>query len=74
MPGWQTALITAGAALLTAALAVLADRARTTRHDRAQHLKHERGIRASVGNPGDAPQQRRLTHPGMCASSGSRMA
>jgi hypothetical protein len=28
MPGWQIALITAGAALLAAALAVLADRAR----------------------------------------------
>jgi hypothetical protein len=29
MPGWQIALIAAGAALIAAALAVLADRART---------------------------------------------
>jgi hypothetical protein len=36
MPGWQIALIAAGAALLTAMLAVLADRvrARTTRPPR----------------------------------------
>jgi hypothetical protein len=31
MPGWQIALIAVGAALLAAALAVLADRARTAR-------------------------------------------
>ena len=31
MPGWQIALIVAGAALLTAAVAVLADRARAGR-------------------------------------------
>jgi hypothetical protein len=31
MPGWQIALIAAGAALLAAVLAVLADRARTAR-------------------------------------------
>jgi LPS O-antigen subunit length determinant protein (WzzB/FepE family) len=31
MPGWQIALIAAGAALLAAALAVLADRAWTAR-------------------------------------------
>jgi hypothetical protein len=31
MPGWQITLITAGAALLAAALAVLLDRARATR-------------------------------------------
>jgi hypothetical protein len=31
MPGWQIALIAIGAALLTAALAVLADRARAAR-------------------------------------------
>ena len=30
MPGWQIALIAAGAALLAAALAVLADRARAS--------------------------------------------
>ncbi len=29
MPGWQIALIAAGAALIAAAVAVLADRART---------------------------------------------
>jgi hypothetical protein len=32
MPGWQIALIAAGAALLAAVLAVLADRARAARH------------------------------------------
>jgi hypothetical protein len=31
MPGWQIALITVGAALLAAVLAVFADRARTAR-------------------------------------------
>jgi hypothetical protein len=31
MPGWQIALIAAGAALFAAALAVLTDRARTAR-------------------------------------------
>jgi hypothetical protein len=31
MPGWEIALIAAGAALLAAALAILADRARTAR-------------------------------------------
>ena len=31
MPGWQIALIAAGAALLAAVLAVIADRARATR-------------------------------------------
>jgi hypothetical protein len=35
MPGWQIALIAIGAALLTAALAVLADRARATRRQLA---------------------------------------
>jgi len=35
MPGWQIALIAAGAALLAAALAVLADRARAAHHKTA---------------------------------------
>ena len=35
MPGWQIGLIAAGAALLAAALAVLADRAWTARRDTA---------------------------------------
>ena len=35
MPGWQIALIAAGAALLTAMLAVLADRVRAAHHKTA---------------------------------------
>jgi len=35
MPGWQITLIAAGAALATAAMAVLLDRARTARKARA---------------------------------------
>ena len=35
MPGWQIALIAVGAALLAAAVAVLADRARTARRSAA---------------------------------------
>jgi hypothetical protein len=35
MPGWQIALIAAGAAVAAAALAVLADRARLVRHQSA---------------------------------------
>jgi hypothetical protein len=36
MPGWQIALIAVGAALLAAALAVIADRARTAHRHSAR--------------------------------------
>ena len=58
MPGWQIALIAVGAALLTATVAVLADRARAAAADRSRgclsHARRSRGAAWPVAPGGTA--------------------
>jgi hypothetical protein len=61
MPGWQIALIAAGAALLAATLAVLADRARAA-HGRMLTIQRCDAVRRLP--PGDVPELGETTEDG----------